>query len=82
MQKECIDNCSNVEHLFSIIILVSNDVNTHEFRLNLVLHNSRIIDQSNNWNVLLFKEAYHIKEKCPILNKGVKGTREMQVFLM
>ena len=54
--KRHLDNCSNVEHLFSINDFVLNDANTHEFRLSLVCQN---------------KEAYHIKEKCPILNDGV-----------
>ena len=65
------DNCLNVKHLFSINNLILNDVNKHEFRLNPVRQNTRIIDESNNWNFLFFKEAYHIKEKCPILNNGV-----------
>ena len=78
--KGHLDNCSNVEHLFSINNLMLNDVNTHEFRLNLVRQNTRIIDQSNNWNVLLFKEAYHIKNKCLNLNNSVKASREMQLF--
>ena len=56
--KGHLDNCLNLEHLFSINNLILNDVNTHEFRLNLVRQNTRIIDESNNWNVLLFKEAY------------------------
>ena len=75
-----LNNCSNVEHLFSINNLILNDINTHEFRLNLVRHNTRISDQSNNWDVLLFKEADHIKEKCPILNNGVKACRKIQLF--
>ena len=78
--KGHLDNCLNVEHLFSINNLILKDVNTREFRLNLVLQNARIIDESNNWNVLLFKEAYHIKEKCPILNNDVKASMEMQLF--
>ena len=56
--KGHLDNCLNLEHLFSINNLILNDVNTHEFRLNIVRQNTRIIDESNNWNVLLFKEAY------------------------
>ena len=71
---------ANVKNQFSINNLIPNDVNTHEFRLNLVLQNTRITDESNNWNVLLFKEAYHIKGKCPVLNNGVKASREMQLF--
>ena len=78
--KGHLDNCLNLEHLFSINNLILNDVNTHEFRLNIVRQNTRIIDESNNWNVLLFKEAYHIKEKCSILSNGVKACREMQLF--
>ena len=30
--------------------------------------------------LLLFKEACHIKEKCSILNNGVKASRAMQLF--
>ena len=72
--KGHLDNCSNVEHLFSINNLMLSDVNTHQSRLNLVRQNTRIIDQSYNWNVLLFKEVYHVKEKCLILNNGVKAS--------
>ena len=39
-----LDSCLNVEHLFSINNLILNDVNTHEFRLNLVRQNTRITD--------------------------------------
>ena len=74
------DNCSNVKHLFSNNNFILNDVNTNEFRLNLVLQNTRMIDQSNNWNVLLFKEAYRINEKCPILDNGVKASRKIICF--
>ena len=80
--KGHLDNSLNVEHLFSINNLILNEVNTHKFRLNLAHQNTRIIDESNNWNVLLFKEAYHIKENFAILNNGVKASREMQLFWM
>ena len=33
--KGHLDNCLNVEHLFSINNLILNDVNTRKFRLNL-----------------------------------------------
>ena len=78
--KGHIDNCLNVEHLFSINNLILNDVNMHEIRLNLVRQNTGIINGSNNWNILLFKEAFHIKKKCPMLNNSVKTSREMQLF--
>lgn len=34
--KVHIDKCSDIEHLFSLLNLILNDVSTHEFRLNLV----------------------------------------------
>ena len=75
-----LDNCSNVEHLLSMHNLILNDANTRDFRLNLVCHNTKIIDQSNNWNVLLFKETYHIKDKYQVLNNCVEVPRKMQLF--
>ena len=75
-----LDNCSNMEHFFSVNNLILNDANTHKFRLNFVCQNTRITDQSNNWNVLLFKEAYHIKEKCSVLNNGIKRLEKCNSF--
>ena len=75
-----LDNCSNVEHLLSIHTFILNVANMCDFRLNFICHNTKIIDQSNNCNVLLFKETYHIKEKCPVLKNGVEVTKEMQLF--
>ena len=79
--KEHLDKCLKVEHLFSINNLILNDVNKLEFRLSFVRQNTRIIDQSNKWKVLLFKEAYII-QKWTILNNGVKAFREMQLLRM
>lgn len=75
-----IDNCVGCEHIFSINNMFSNDVNTRDFRLNLVRSNTKVINHSSNWNILLFKEALYIKEKVPVLNNGVKASRELQLF--
>ena len=42
--------------------------------------NSKIIDSSNNWNLLLYKEALHIKIRKSILNNGLKASRDLQLF--
>ena len=78
--KGHLDNCSNVEHLSFIINFILNNVKTHECRSNLVRQNTRITDLSSNWNVLLFKEAYHIKKNSPVLNNYFKVSREIQLF--
>ena len=48
--------------------------------INLVQMNTRIIDRHQNWNILLFKEAIKIKENKPILNTGLKVSKELQLF--
>ena len=78
--KQHIDNCSNVEHLFNMFNVFNDDVNKRQFLIQLVRDHTSIIDQANNWNVLLYKEALHIKQKNPILNNGLKGSRELQLF--
>ena len=49
-------------------------------RINLVQMNTRIIDRHQNWNILLFKEAIKIKENKPILNTGLKVSKELQLL--
>ena len=78
--KFTVDRFDNETPHFLDFEICPNGFDAHEFRLNLVCQNTKIIDESNNWNVLLFQEAYHIKEKCPILNNGVKASKEMQLF--
>ena len=58
-----LSNCTGVEHIFNLFNAFENDVDVNDFKLKLVRQNTSIIDQCNNWNVLLFKEAFHIKEK-------------------
>ena len=48
--------------------------------LNAVVNNTRVIDRCDNWSVLLFKEALHIKDKNPILNHGLKASKDLIVF--
>ena len=47
--------------------------------INSVQMSTRIIDHHKNWNILLFK-AIKIKEKKPILNTGLKASKELELF--
>ena len=53
---------------------------TNEELVDLVLNNTKIIDSANNWNLLLYKEALHIKRRECALNKGLKASKEWQLF--
>ena len=51
-----------------------------EFLTQTVRDNTNIIDRDDNWNLLLYKEAYHIKRLTPFLNNGLKASRELRLF--
>ena len=64
--------------------LFSNDNNigsadNRNWRINLVIDNTNIINRYKNFNILLFKEALKINERKPALNTGLKAsTKEFQ----
>ena len=45
-----------------------------------VLANTSIVDQSRHWSDLLLKEALAIRRQRPILNHGLKATKELYLF--
>ena len=51
-----------------------------EYLTHTVRVNTKIIDSGDNWNLLLYKEAYHIKRQAPSLNNGLKASRELCLF--
>ena len=84
-----LNECNGVQHMFNIAKLtpslfsdsVADDVQDPRMsHINLVQINTRIIDRHKNWNILLFKEAIKVKEKKPILNTGLKTSKELQLF--
>ena len=52
----------------------------HVTSINIVKNNIRIIDSHRNWNVLLYKGPIKIKELKPLLNIGVKASKELDLF--
>ena len=62
---------------------VDSDVTTPDHRdinINIFKNSIRIIDYHSNWNVLLYKEAIKIKELKPLLNIGLKASKELDLF--
>ena len=50
------------------------------FTVNIVKENTCIIDKARQWDILLFKEVLKIKEKCSILNSGLKASKVLKLF--
>ena len=71
-----------VKNFLSIDLDHNSNINIihNEFNLTLVNDNIRIIDRAKRWDELLVKEALAIKSKKPLLNKGLKASRELQLF--
>ena len=69
------------EHYNHIADLFNVDNNSFNFNICQIRNNTTVIDKSNNWNILLFKEAYMIKTHRPSLNFGLKTSKELQLVL-
>ena len=50
------------------------------YSVTTVKGNISIIDMVLWWNILLLKEALHIKEKKPTLSNGLKALKELKLF--
>ncbi len=74
--------CEHFQHVLSLLNLPSNllDVNYTISVIDLIFNNCYIIDRSNNWSLLLFKEAYHIRRCDPPLNHGARASKELTIF--
>ena len=63
---------------------LNGDVTTPDHRdinTNIVKNNVQIIDCHRNWNVLLYKEPPKIEKLKPLLNNGLKASKELDFFL-
>ena len=52
-------------------------VKTNKEQIELVLNSTKVIDSSNNWNLLLYKDVLRRKLQ---LNNGLKARRELQLL--
>ena len=55
-------------------------IDVKEHIKNAVFDNYSIIDVNCSWSQLSFLEAYYIKHHNPAINKGLKASRELQLF--
>ena len=77
-----VHDCEHFEHVLSLLNLPCNllDVKYTINIVDLIFDNCYIIDRSNNWSLLLFKEAYHIRRCDPSLNHDARASKELTIF--
>ena len=86
VDRAYIHECDGIKHIKNLMFLnisVDGNVTTPDHRdinINIVKNNVRIIDFHSNWNVLLYKEAIKTKELKPLLNIGLKASKELNLF--
>ena len=68
------------EYVNFFTIDASNLVDTKEHIEKSILYNYFIVDYNRNWSQLLYLEAYYVKKLSPFINKGLKASRELQLF--
>ena len=80
-----INNCGEVKYL--VDLLNTDQVQTERdkfdkkiYSVTNVKENISIIDSVRRWDILLFTEALHIKEKNLTLNNGLKVSKELKLF--
>ena len=56
------------------------EINLKEHFITAIFDNYSILDQCDSWNQLSFLEGFYIKMFSPLINKGLKASRELQLF--
>ena len=77
---EHLSTCPHYSHIVDLFNVNNHDVNCNKFDINQIRSNTIVLDKSDNWNELLFKEALLIKSHKPLLNTGLKASEELQLF--
>ena len=79
-----INNCDGVKYLVDLLkidlVQTERDRFDKMYRIATVKENISIVDRARRWDILLFTEALHIKEKNPTLNNGLKTSKELKLF--
>lgn len=82
-----LSNCPSFRELINLFtlpnIFIENgqlDLDIKGHILNAVFDNFRIVDNNNSWSQLCFLEAFYIKQLSPTINKGLKASKELQLF--
>lgn len=77
-------SCDHFKDLYGILHVGLEDIDfdepSKEFRLSSVFENSEIIGHNGNWSQLLFLESLRIKRLNPVINTGVRASRELVIF--
>ena len=70
----------NYQYIKNLYYIGNKSFDAYTYDTNSTQENTNIIDSAKNWNTLFTKEALHSDLKKPILNSGLKASKELQLF--
>ena len=73
-------DCANYQYMKNLYCTGNKSFHPYAYDINSIQENTNIIDSAINWKTLLIKEMLHIKLKKPVLNNGLKASKELQLF--
>ena len=78
-----LSTCEQFQHIKALLELYPDDdamSNPTSIMAEHVLHNTKVIDKSNHWSLLLYQESLAIQRYKPELNHGIKASKELIIF--
>ena len=77
-----VHNCKEFQYIRTLLNFPATlfNCNYSTTVVDLIYDNCKIIDRSNDWSLLLFKEAFHIHRLNPVLNHGARASKELTIF--
>ena len=88
--RDHIRNCCHFHHIHNILSMSDHLFDDHlnidpqpsfrQFSIQSIQDAVKILDNDQNWNRLLYKEALYIERNNPVLNRGLKASRQLKLF--
>ena len=76
-----INSCEHFQHIKTLMELTPDSTETiNTNTTQLIFENCKIIDRSDHWSLLLYKESLAIRRRKPELNHGAKASKELIIF--
>ncbi len=76
-----ISSCGQFHHIKTVLELPPHqDTNITCILPEFLFNNCKIIDRTDHWSLLLFKESLAIRRLKPNLNHGIKASKELIIF--
>ena len=73
-------DCVSQQYIKNLYCIENKSFDAYTYNINSIQENTNIIDSASNWNTLLIKEAFHVQQKKPVLNSGLKASKDILFY--